>query len=124
MWVDIRYFEGRLIGAQAYMKANKTDEAYNTLAEALNIGIRIEYAEAVKEYADAAHYLVLATNQAEAGDVKGAAKNLKKARKSPIGDGMHEAILDITDTGGPYSDPGPPATKHENPSGLPGLSYK
>ena len=94
VWVDIRYFEGRLIGAQAYLKANKTDEAYNTLAEALNIGVRIEYAEAVREYADAVRYLVLATNQAEAGDAKGAAKSLKKAGKSLSKYAKNESMAD------------------------------
>ena len=36
----------------------------------------------------------------------------------------HQLYFYITAMGGPYSDLGLPTTKHENPSGLRGLSYK
>ena len=79
------------------MGSNKIDEAYGALAEALFVGVRVEYAEVAREYADTVRNLVLAASQADVGDAKGAVKSLKKARNSFTKYAKNESLEDDPD---------------------------
>lgn len=97
VWVDIEYLDDWLVVAQGYLGTNKIDEAYGALTEALFVGVRVEYAEVAREYADAVRNLVLAASQADAGDVREAVKSLKKARNSFTKYAKNESLEDDPD---------------------------
>ncbi|MDY6864010.1 MAG: hypothetical protein SV062_13615 [Thermodesulfobacteriota bacterium] len=80
--VDVEYIRHQLDFCSSLLNANKIDEGYLKLEDAILFGIRLEVSEADKNLARTIECVIKSYKQIEDGHYKQARKSLKEARKS------------------------------------------